>query len=342
MGQVAGFGGKMTDNDGMDIKITDKVDEIKASYQKDSLTGLWKQAYFAGRVDTIINIERSFGTLYIIDINGFSKINEEKGYIIGDACLSEFAKALKESFKEADIHARISVDEFGAFATGRLSDSGIADIARKLINVSREKFKALGLGDELSLSIGIAKSPENGCDFLTIYKKAIEELAKAKENGMNYHIATDPVISELSVKANADMKIVKSLVLDLNKVSGALNVEYEGFKQILQFISRYSSRQKTDVSIILFTLTKKDGEMVEPVILTDAMFDLENIIKSSLRIGDVATKYSSCQYLVMLIGAKNSEPEMIAGRILDNFKPFTDKYEISMKYDTDYIVVKES
>ena len=88
---------------------------------------------------------------------------------------------------------------------------------------------------------------------------------------------------------------------------------------IYQVYSRYSDRKETGIEIILFTISKKDGSMIDPLTLSDAMFDLENIIKVSLRIGDVATKYSSCQYLVMLVGANKIKPQDVVERVVKNY-----------------------
>ena len=71
------------------------------------------------------------------------------------------------------------------------------------------------------------------------------------------------------------------------------------------------------------------------------MFDLENIIKVSLRIGDVATKYSSCQYLVMLIGVDKINHEDVVKRVVNNYAPYAEKYNIVVKYDVDYQLLQE-
>ena len=81
--------------------------------------------------------------------------------------------------------------------------------------------------------------------------------------------------------------------------------------------------------------------MIDPLTLSDAMFDLENIIKVSLRIGDVATKYSSCQYLVMLVGANKIKPQDVVERVVKNYSFFADKYNIVVKYDIDYKSLQE-
>ena len=42
-------------------------------------------------------------------------------------------------------------------------------------------------------------------------------------------------------------------------------------------------------------------------------------IRSTLRIGDVYTRYSSCQYLVLVIDAAEGQADMIADRIKGKF-----------------------
>lgn len=81
--------------------------------------------------------------------------------------------------------------------------------------------------------------------------------------------------------------------------------------------------------------------MIDPLTISNAMFDLENIIKVSLRIGDVATKYSSCQYLVMLIGAGKVNHEEVVKRVVNNYSDFAAKYNIVVKYDVDYQLLQE-
>ncbi|MGP1433445.1 MAG: GGDEF domain-containing protein [Catonella sp.] len=326
----------------MDSDITSKLNQLDIISLKDGLTGLWNKKYLSDKVDDFVGGERNSGVLFIIDIDEFAKINEEYGHIMGDACLVRLAGVLSNSFRDRDIASRISADEFGVFLVGNLTYKDINSISGKLLNAAKESFAGMKLDRDFTISIGIAKSPANGSDFLSLYRKAVEALSHSKQNGKNsFTIADEDYAKNKVMNTSADMEIVKHLISEKNKPMGAYQVEYEGFKHIFQFISRYSARKETNLEIILFTISKQDGNMIDSLTLSEAMFDLENIIKVSLRIGDVATKYSSCQYLVMLIGADKINHEDVVKRVINNYSKFADKYKIVVKYDIDYQLLQE-
>ena len=165
------------------------------------------------------------------------------------------------------------------------------------------------LDRDFTVSIGIAKSPANGNDFLSLYRKAVEALSRSKLNGKNrFTVAEEDYSGNKGMNTNADMEIVKHLISEKNKPIGAYKVEYDGFKHIFHFIARHSNRQETDMG---------------------------------LRIGDVATKYSSCQYLVMLIGMDKANHEEVVNRVINNYAHFAEKYNIVVKCDVDYKLLQE-
>ena len=326
----------------LDVKIAEKLNTLQVSSRQDMLTGLWNQAYLREKVDAYVEAGLNKGTLFLINIDNFGAVNENYGHIMGDACLVEFAEILKSSFRDNDIEARLSGDEFAVFLGGKLSSKDVESIANKLMDATSAGFVSMNIDREVTISIGVSQAPSNGIDYISLYRKAAEALSRVKRAGKNDFLMTESD-SEEKKKINtiADMQMVKSLITERRKPQGALKVEYDGFKHIYQFLTRYSDRTETDIEIVLFTLSRPDGNMIDPVTLSEAMFDLENIIKISLRIGDVATKYSSCQYLVMLIGAKDKDSVNVAERVVNNYKAYADKYAINIKFDTENVSSEE-
>ena len=55
---------------------------------------------------------------------------------------------------------------------------------------------------------------------------------------------------------------------------------------------------------------------------------LKDEIQISLRSGDVFTQYSSCQYLLMVIGASLENAWKVVERIRSNYDCITEKYSV--------------
>ena len=143
----------------LDNEIANKLSQLDTISLKDGLTGLWNKKCLADKVDDYVGGEVNSGALFIIEIDDFAKINDEYGHIMGDACLVRLAGVLSSSFRERDVAARISADEFGVFLVGTLTYKDINSIASKLLKVSRESFEGMKLDKDFTISIGIAKAP---------------------------------------------------------------------------------------------------------------------------------------------------------------------------------------
>lgn len=327
----------------LDNKIMDKLNKLEISHRKDTLTGLWNQTYFSELVNNYVGGERNAGNLFVIDIDDFVEVNAEYGHIMGDAHLVTLADVIKTSFREQDIAARFSGDAFGIFILGELTYRDVEHISIKLMKAVKESFEEMNLKSTPSISIGVSRAPGNGSDFLTLYRKADKALRKAKKEGKNcYRITEEVNENHCKVVTEADMRIVKELISERNEPIGAYNVEYDGFTSIYRFISRFCDRETTNLDILLFTLSKKDGTVLDPVTLSEAMYALENSIKLSLRMRDVSTKYSSCQYLVMVVGSKEVDSLSVAERVVRNYERYAKKYGVAVRYDVERMKQRDS
>ena len=64
-----------------------------------------------------------------------------------------------------------------------------------------------------------------------------------------------------------------------------------------------------------------------------AMTCMEKTIQASLRSVDVCTRFSSEQFLVILMDAKREDIDMITGRIFENFKKVYDGKDMLIDFD---------
>jgi diguanylate cyclase (GGDEF)-like protein/putative nucleotidyltransferase with HDIG domain len=143
-----------------------KYEQAESSATTDYLTGLPNARSLFLQLDRELarcKRENVPLTLMVCDMDGFKKINDRFGHLEGNRVLRLFAQALKDSCRGYDYVARMGGDEFVVIAPG-LS----ADAAAKKMEQIRPLARHAGLevcGEEiLSLSVGIAVSPDDGND----------------------------------------------------------------------------------------------------------------------------------------------------------------------------------
>ncbi len=162
------------------------LEQIKAQYQRDVLTGLLNRRGFDKQIrDSIAFRDKNSNDLYIsIDMDNLKYINDTFGHLEGDRALCLLAQAIKSCMEEEDFCARVGGDEFAAFLPHSATDRGI---------VFSEKFqKALAKTAEndvpytLDASFGICSLKEGkGLTLVECMQKADMRMYERKRNKKN-------------------------------------------------------------------------------------------------------------------------------------------------------------
>lgn len=112
-----------------------------------------------------------------------------------------------------------------------------------------------------------------------------------------------------------DLGHIRKELAEQELVPGAYCQDYETFKVIYRFVERRMRRSEGNAWIILLTLADSRGELLPLVDRDEQMGLLSVLIQSSVRSGDVYTRYSSCQFLLMVLDLSEVDAELIANRI---------------------------
>ncbi len=105
--------------------------------------------------------------------------------------------------------------------------------------------------------------------------------------------------------------------------SGGYYCEYEVFRFIYQINCREVKRSKKQISLAMITLTDTDGvPLSKGRALDRAMERLAQAIGSSLRMSDVYSRYSRCQYMLLLRETDSAACERIKNRIMSKYRRF--------------------
>ncbi|MBI3616332.1 MAG: GGDEF domain-containing protein [Candidatus Omnitrophica bacterium] len=118
-------------------------------------------------------------TIAIADLDGFKKYNDQYGHPAGDERLKSLASLLRMGRRAPDLVARYGGDEF-VLLLPETDTAGALAVADRLRGaVAQLPFAPI------TLSIGVAVSPEDGTLIEMLLSKADERLYEAKHRGGN-------------------------------------------------------------------------------------------------------------------------------------------------------------
>jgi DNA-binding SARP family transcriptional activator len=156
------------------------------------------------------------------------------------------------------------------------------------------------------------------------------------EFGINLSEAMTDLYKELIKVSNGievDLKVISEKLQEEDNHPGAFYCEYSLFREIYQLETRSASRNGQSVYLCLLSVTDGNNHKVgNKKHQNAAMGQLRKAIQFSLRRGDVFTRYSVTQYLILLPTISYENCEMVLKRIIRNFKADNPHSKVTLTY----------
>lgn len=145
-------------------------------------------------------------------------------------------------------------------------------------------------------------------------KMGAESEVESENLEASLHEAVETFVSE-----NASPELLVANIEQAGSYEGALNVEYNQFAKLYEFIANLEKRFEHPFKLVLITLERKDGEGSFSVNLESAMFYMESAIRISIRDVDIVTQYNRQQFLVIMLGTDLSGVHIAVDRIFKSY-----------------------
>lgn len=86
--------------------------QLLVQSERDPLTGLANRRHFQAAMKQLAADGKLAGTVFLVDIDHFKRINDAHGHAAGDTVLTEIARRLRETLREQDLIVRWGGEEF--------------------------------------------------------------------------------------------------------------------------------------------------------------------------------------------------------------------------------------
>jgi diguanylate cyclase (GGDEF)-like protein len=177
----------------MEAHVQSRSRELESQANTDPLTGLGNLRALQRRLANLLDVHKRyqhpFGLL-LMDIDGLKRINDSHGHQAGDRILMQVGMSLRRSIRSVDTAARIGGDEFCILLPEQDLKSA-AKLAARLATAVEEEVASPG-EPPVTVSIGVAASPEHGDDAEALIDTADRAMYRAKAAGEGIALGDPP------------------------------------------------------------------------------------------------------------------------------------------------------
>lgn len=201
----------------------------------DGLTGLPNRSFFLDKLKQSFarcnkNPQEMFAVLFL-DLDGFKKINDSLGHLVGDQLLVNFSRRFQEYLRNEDTFARLGGDEFAILMDNLKELKDAINLAERISQQLEQCFRIQGRELFVTASIGIAPSTNNYSQVEDLLRDADTAMYQAKASGKARYTVFQPRMYLEAVH-------ILELESDLRKA-----IEREQFEVFYQPIVKLNNRE---------------------------------------------------------------------------------------------------
>jgi diguanylate cyclase (GGDEF)-like protein/putative nucleotidyltransferase with HDIG domain len=168
---------------GVSVENALQYEKAQSTASTDFLTGLPNARSICLHLEKELSRSRRSGqplAVLMCDLNGFKRVNDNFGHMIGNKLLQEVAARLKTSCREYDQVGRLGGDEF-VFVLPQVSEKHVRELERRLARAVEEAGRVACGKAAISVSIGRAAYPRDGVSAEELLAEADRGMYESKE-----------------------------------------------------------------------------------------------------------------------------------------------------------------
>ena len=328
--------GKNADVEKMFSAVVDSMKSVNAGNNTDALTGLMLRGSGEERIAGLMKEQP--GALLFCDMDNLKTINDRYGHKSGDKALRLLGEIIGK-YGERGVACRVGGDEFLLFLDN-VKEAEAVKIIESMTADFREAIREDASLDIATLSMGVCLTRPSDL-YSDVLSKADKALYHVEQGGkVGYYFYRDEM-ANTSLEKSVDIERVIESIKTAGEYDGALDVEYRQFTTMYDYLNKVCERFNHSCNVALMTLDSKYNKTISIDTIEQGMKYMEMAIKGTIRNVDICTRYSSVQFLVVLLEAGNENVENVMNRIFASFYKMHSAEELVPRYEIRTLVGKE-
>lgn len=331
---------RKTDNDNIDVEylsntaeklisaVVQTVKDTNTANSKDTLTGLMLRSYGEEKIASLM--KENPGALIFCDMDNLKPINDIYGHKSGDKALRILGEVIAK-YEGNGIACRIGGDEFLLYLDN-VKEKQATEIVESIIADFRQEVEKEPATSGATLSAGVCLTSVTDV-YANALSKADKALYHVKQGGKANYYVYEEGLNTATPTANIDIDQITKSIREAGKYEGALDVEYRQFAKMYDYLHNVCERYDYSCSVVLVTLDAKSNATTFIDDIEQGMRYMEMSIRNTIRTVDVCTRYSSVQFLVVLLDAENENVDNIMNRIFAQFYKMNKDLELIPRYE---------
>lgn len=169
----------------MSEKVYQREQDLGFKAHHDELTGLKNRLTMPEEIETAIGEVQECGgmiAVLFIDLDRFKQINDQYGHHVGDLVIKETAYRIKYAVRDSDTVFRVGGDEFLVIVKNIKNITHIHNVVNNIVREFKHPASIEGKEIDISVSVGVAVSPEDSVDRKELIKFADVAMYAAKQD----------------------------------------------------------------------------------------------------------------------------------------------------------------
>ena len=301
----------------------------------DALTGAYNRRYYEDKIKTSVQK----GGIAMIDLDDFKLYNDTCGHDAGDAVLKTIVLMIRSCIRDADSLIRYGGDEFLLFLPDVTAES-VSDTMAQLF----KQFHAIAQADTeiryASLSAGLCLCTI-GDTFADCYAKADKALYFVKQNGKNQFSFYQQINYQAPGSASIarDLRQIADSLRQSGSYAGALDLNYRDFSRQYEYMNQLIIRSSCRCYLVMVTMETAADTLPHIEEIEQALSQMEQSIRQTIRRVDVCTRYSAMQYLIILFEPIETQIPNIMDRIFIQYYKHSKSHSFQPGYE--YLTMTE-